>query len=239
MTSKHFPEDAAPRFPHGHLQLAYTILGDFQRPALSSLVEELARVKVPLRGWPLFLLPGRPNEGPYPVDGLVEANLSASWGGDRMLVDAAHQDFWRVSPTGKAFIIRGLQEDGQDSRDRTPGSAFDLTIPIWRTGEGLLHAERFARALGAQEAEVLYRVVYSGLEGRAITDLSGRRWVLDRVSRQNTFSNEVTVESSKIGELLPELVFQLLEPLYALFDFLKLNPSMVQEELQKMRKGCY
>lgn len=236
--TKRFPEDAPPRFPHGHLQIAYAILGDFQRPALASLVEELPRVKVPFTGWPLFLLPGRSDEGPYPIDGLVEANLSASWGGGRAFGDAAHQDFWRVSPTGKAFIIRGLQEDGQDSKGRVPGSVFDLTIPIWRTGEGLLHAERFARTLKAQEADVLYRVVYSGLEGRTITDLSGRKWLHDdRVSRQDTFSNEITVGASKISELLPELVFQLLEPLYALFDFLKLTPSLVQEELRKMREG--
>ena len=65
----------------------------------------------------------------------------------RLPGDAAHCDFWRVTPGAKAYLARGLQEDGLDGR--TPGTLFDVTLPIWRTGEVLLYAGRLASALGA------------------------------------------------------------------------------------------
>jgi hypothetical protein len=64
----------------------------------------------------------------------------------RALADAAHCDFWRAAPTGRFFLMRGYQEDSQEAV--APGTIIDVTLPIWRLSEGLLHAARMAAALG-------------------------------------------------------------------------------------------
>lgn len=38
-----------------------------------------------------------------------------------------------AAPTGRAFIMRGYLEDGQDTFP--PWTIFDTTLPIWRLGE--------------------------------------------------------------------------------------------------------
>lgn len=236
--TKHLPEDAAPRFPKGHYQLAYSILGNFPEPTLPQLRELLTRAESHSTGWPLFLMPYNAEEGPYPVDGAIEANLGASWKESRQhFLGPSHQDFWRVSPAGQAFSTRGFQED---EAERGGNLVLDLTIPIWRVGEGLLHAQRLSQALEAEDADILFRVIYTGLKGRTLTSLSGNRVVFrKRTSQQERFENEVTVQAATVNDLLPEIVLQLLEPLYASFDFFELSDVLVQEELRRMRKNRY
>jgi transcriptional regulator with XRE-family HTH domain len=232
------PTDAAPRFPKGYLAIIYVIEGNFKKPNLDELKKILGDVEMRHTGWPLFLLPHKQPEGPYPFDNLTETYIGATWKSDNtgMLGDPAHQDFWRVSPDGKAFVIRGLQEDGTSNR-YFPEKVFDLTIPIWRAGEGLLHAEALARELKNEQGTLLFRVTYEGLLGRKLTSLSGEYLFFSGgTSRQNTFSKAITVEVQKVTELLPELVHQLLQPLYESFDFFELKLELVQKELQKMRQ---
>ena len=57
----------------------------------------------------------------------------------------------------------------------------------------------------------------------------------ERVSRDESIRLVVEVESEAIAVNLPEIVHELLAPLYALFGFFNLPTSLVAGELQKMR----
>ena len=78
------------------------------------------------------------------VDGAIECWLGSDEAAstNRFFRDAAHSDFWRATPQGRLFVIRGYQEDAQETFP--PGTIMDTTLPIWRMGEALLHAEKFA-----------------------------------------------------------------------------------------------
>lgn len=190
-------------------------------------------------GWPPFWFPTRRGIEPYAINDVVECWLGhdAEPGafGQR---DAAHSDFWRISPDGLAFLLRGYQEDGLDNQP--PKQLFDITLPVWRIGEALLHAERLAGNLVEGPATVTFAVQYHGLAGRSLTSISGNRLMFERdVARQDIFTQRNTIEVASIGPNLPEIIHPLLAPLYALFNFFDLPMTLVAEELAKMRRGNF
>lgn len=128
-------------------------------------------------------MPNKSEIAPYVHDESTEC-----WIGEGAF-DEAHADFWRISPKGCASLIRGLQEDSQTILERgfEPGTAFDLTVPIRRVGEVLLHAEQLAQHLRIGDSGTLVlRLHYTGLVGRQLVSISKTRHVWEgRVSRQN------------------------------------------------------
>jgi hypothetical protein len=152
---------------------------------------------------------------------------------------AAHSDFWRASPEGSLFFVRGHLED--EPRYNPPKTKFDVTLPTWRVGEALLHAANVARELGDASVNVTIVVEWTGLEGRSITSLEHSRLIFDDAHRahQNTFRNSLTVQADQISDALPELVSKLVSPLYELFDFFRLPAALPAEELAKMRANRF
>ena len=65
----------------------------------------------------------------------------------RLPDDAAHCDLWRVAPGVQASLLRGFRDDGLSGQARR--ALFDVTLPIWRTGEALPTAGRLTSALEA------------------------------------------------------------------------------------------
>jgi hypothetical protein len=235
------PVGTGPRMPHGRYAFAYEIVGEPKPVTLAELPDVLRASIVRHTGWPPFWVPTRQDIAPYPLDGAIECWLGG--GNDASLAerDAAHSDFWRVSTDGLAYLMRGYQEDGIDSRPRrahSPATVFDLVIPVWRVGETLLQAKALADHLFIGRSTIRFVAHYEGLAGREIVSLDGNRMLFEgRISRQDAITLETHVEAEAIGSNLPEVVLQLLSPLYALFDFLKLPASLVTEELARMRGG--
>jgi transcriptional regulator with XRE-family HTH domain len=235
------PADDSRRCPHGFHWFAYQLGGAVRAVRGAEFAELLHRSVVRHSGWPPFWYPTRAGIEPYPFDDLVECWL----GRDEQdpFRDAAHSDFWRISPDGFAFLLRGYQEDGGEGRmDRppAPGTVFDITLPTWRVGEVMLHAESLAASLIEGEATVNFRMRYEGLADRSLTSLSGKRMLMDgHVSRQDAITLETNVAAGSISPNLPEIVRPLLEPLYSLFDFFRLPAALVVEELAEMRKNRF
>ena len=190
----------------------------------------------------LVWYPTRRGIEPYAIDGAVECWL----GGDPETRveerDAAHSDFWRIHPDGLAFLLRGFQEDGMDEqrRGRAPvpaATVFDITLPVWRVGETLLHARSLASNLFVGPTTIRFVATFEGLAGRSLVSIDGRRHVWEgRVARQNAITLSTHVEADSIEANLPEIVHPLLSPLYALFDFFELPMQLVVDELARMRK---
>ncbi|MBB3761569.1 AlbA family DNA-binding domain-containing protein [Xanthomonas arboricola] len=236
------PAGTGPRMPHGRYSIGYEIIGDRKPVTLAQLPDVLCTSVVRHTGWPPFWLPTRPGITPYAMDGAIECWIGGDPENPPEQRDAAHADFWRIDPSGLAYLIRGYQEDDlgnrQGRRTYPPAAAFDLVIPVWRIGEAMLHAERLVANLFNGPTTIKFSVTYEGLAGRKLVTLDGRRVLFEgRTAHQDQITLTTHVDAQSIGSNLPEIVRPLLEPLYALFDFFVLPANLVTEELARMRSG--
>jgi hypothetical protein len=231
------------RYSKGIWYVAYVIKGVTSSMELSEFREVLNNVRGHETGWPPWWVPSRESIAPYPCDGLVECWLRDLRGDifGPARTDAfrfsGHSDFWRASPKGMMFLLRGYHEDSELSAE--PGTVLDVTLPIWRMGECLLHAERLAKTLKGNEATTIaFRSVWTGLTGRTLVSwATPRRLFFDPrgPSRQDSVTSERIIRSDQISETLPEIVKSLTQPLYEAFDFYDVPSTVVREELLKMR----
>jgi transcriptional regulator with XRE-family HTH domain len=237
------PEDSPGRFPGGWYRFDYALEGELKPVELHQLSPILRQIMMMHTGWPLFLFPGRAELEPYEIDGTIECWLKpADAGSNRPLGDAAHCDFWRVTPTGRAFIMRGYQEDSQDTF--SPRTIFDTTLPTWRMGECLLHAHALAARLAVDSAKtkVRFRALYTGLSGRIL-----RSWanpLSDLMfegggARSDEAMLETTVPVDEIESKLGEHLHPLIASLFERFGVTGLTPDRVAAELNRMKANRF
>lgn len=212
------PQDDPSRQPHGHSEQYYAIDVPENPIALTELRETLARAPA-TTGWPPFWVPARASIRPVVRDGLVECWLGKPEA-ERAFPDAAHSDFWQVSRAGNAYLQRGYQEDGPDLE---PGTIFDVTLPIWRTGEVLLHAAWLARELGAgADDKIRFFARYTGLAGRRLFSWAKPllQLGLTEAQRARTDSLDLGIETTvgAVEESLEDVTEAALRPLYERFD---------------------
>lgn len=235
------PADSGARFPHGSYNFAYEILGKPRGIGLAQLPDVLKASVVRHTGWPPFWYPTRREIQPYPNEGTVECWL----GRDPRLrledQDPAACDFWRISPDGLAYLLRGYQEDGMDllragAARIDLGSTLDVTLPIWRLGEALLQAQRLAGNLFHEPTTIKFVARYAGLKGRSLVTLNASRYLRTREAcRQSEIVLSAHVDSNSVSVNLPKIVHSFLSPLYALFGFFELPKKLVADELAEMR----
>lgn len=237
------PKEVGSRMPHGRYCFAYEISGERQQIAPGQLPDVLRRSVVRHTGWPPFWYPTRRGIEPYLIDGAVECWLGSDPEASPEECDAAHSDFWRIHPDGFAFLLRGYQEDSIDTERHglgpvAPASAFDITLPVWRAGETMLHARSLAANLFQGPTTIRFVAIYEGLAGRSLVSIDNRRFVSrSRTARQDHITLQTSIEAKAIDANLPEIIHPLLSPLYALFDFFELPMQLVVDELARMRAG--
>lgn len=184
-------------------------------------------------GWPVWMVFQRDPIAPYSYDGAIECLVHES-----EAREPAHADFWRASPEGRLFLLRGFQEDEPDNlKGRVaPGETLDRRLLMWRVGECLLHATRLAGRLGVPDTALNLRMHWTGLAGRRLTDVFGdwRDPTGGVATRQNAVSSSVTVDADRVRLQLTDLVCQLLGPVFEIFDFKVPNRNQVDAQLAKM-----
>lgn len=230
------PDDGR-RCPLGRYWFSYELDGDVRPVSVPHLREVMERSTVRHSGWSPWWVPNRGAIVPYYKDDALEC-----WLGHDGTRDAAHSDFWRVSPKGRGFLMRGYQEDGPDAAKRvgSPGTVFDLILPIWRVGEALLNIQSLATNLGAADSTLLFRAQYEGLARRELKSVSGDLWDDGGgTAKDDVATLETVVPVGSISANLPEIVHPLLEPLYARFGLYRLSMELVRSELAKMRSNRY
>lgn len=229
--------DAPPRFPNGFYEMGFMLVGATPAPNLGTLQERLRIARqVKLTGWTPFLEMGTPEWAPYAYEDVVEAWVGQTVAG-RTARTAPHSDYWRASPAGLLYTIRGYSEDGLQRNP--PGQLFDITLPVWRIGEGVLFAARLADTYADVEL-IAIRCRYTGLNGRVLTSVTGNRDVLaNEISRTNEISLQTQATPQQLRDNLAEVLHQLLTPLYERFNFAQLPITLVEEELERMRAGRF
>lgn len=225
-----------PAVPRGFYRVAYAIDGRFPKPSLAVLRDVIDRSTSSTNhtGWPPWIVYQREGVSPYVIDGMLECDLGVAQG--LLRSSPSHADFWRASPDGRLLLIRGLLEDAKFDNP-PPGKYFSLTTPIWRAGECLLHAATMSSGIGVPDATVVFTMKWSGLRGRELKDFDSRRSIRDGYrARQDDIDLRITVPAASIDAALPEIVLDLLTPLYEIFDLFSLPRFMVEEELRTMRQ---
>jgi hypothetical protein len=234
------PDENPSRYQYGIWTVGYSIIGDFQAPTLREFEQLLRKIEAKETGWPAWWVPIQGYhiiEPPYRLNGILEC-----WMKDSRDADAAHSDFWRASPQGLMFLLRGYQEDcSPDKVD--PGTALWLHTPIWGVGECLLHSERLAAALGDVSASVIINFKWEGLRGRTLRPWTAQKgeeiWFdyTHRTCRQENVSSPfLRVVSKDIEATLPEIVQHLTKNLYEAFHYDDIKVDFIRQELSKLRQ---
>lgn len=233
------PEATAARFPQGYYEMAFSLVGAAPAPNLSELQNRLQTAhRLKMTGWPTFLMMNTNEWAPYPHEDFVEAWVGRPSDRQRNYEDPAHADFWRVSKGGKLYTIRGYTEDGHPDR-LAPGSAIDITLPVWRVAEGLLFAARLAETFQDVEA-IAVECRFTGLNNRVLISVNRNRAVFDhRTSRTPDIVLTGAITLDQVRDNLTEFMHQLLTPLYEKFDFFVLTTELVDTELGRLRGGLF
>ena len=198
------------------------------RISMPALRRALREVKGRETGWPVWMLP----EGGDKVREAIVGDSIECW-----IRDSDPVDFWRANPQGRMFLLRRLQED-YDFPGIKSGTFLDLILPIWRTGECLLHAGRMAGRLNADYIEL--EMTWHGLAGRELLAKAGpvtRLLVHGKICHDAEVRTRITAARESIAENLSRLVKELVSPLYARFDFFEPNDEIYTSELNRMLKG--
>jgi transcriptional regulator with XRE-family HTH domain len=232
------PNDAPGRFLHGWYRIDYCLEGNLRTVGQTEYEDLLRKAVTRLTGWPVFLFLTKPGLAPREADGAIECWLADPGVERGAFVDAAHSDYWRAVPPGRQFLLRGYQEDGQETFP--PGTVFDSTLPIWRLGEALLHAEKLAALLRKNESAsvtVRFRAIYIGLSGRVLRSWANPLsdlWVAGHAARSDEAVLEATMPADSITERLGERLFPMIASLYERFGVTGLTVNRVKAEADRL-----
>jgi transcriptional regulator with XRE-family HTH domain len=239
------PKASPGRFPSGWYRIDYTLEGDIKEIEPHAFINVMREAVLPHTGWPMFWSSQERQEmSAHEADGVIECWLAPGdkAGFDRPLYDAAHCDFWRAAPSGRLVLIRGYQEDAQETIP--PGTMFDTTLPIWRLTEAFLHAARLARLItrDPDKAVIRLRALYTGLQGRDL-----RAWAsplsVDYFGGGRSRSDEVILEATApVANIEAELgrhVFPLVVSLFERFGVTGLSNTVVEAEIARMRQNNF
>lgn len=235
--------DNPTRFPNGFYRIDYCLEGELNQVTLPEFEKVLTRAVTRVTGWPVFLTMTREDLAPREEGGAIETWLKPNDLVERTLVDPAHCDYWRGVPEGRMFLIRGYQEDGQETFP--PGTVFDTTLPIWRLGEVLLHAQSLAGLLAKGNPDnilISLRVQYTGLRGRQLRNwanpLSGGM-LLGRPARSDEVLLETKVPVADLKARLAEHLAPLAVSLFERFDVDGISYEFVQGEVTRLLAGKF
>ncbi len=150
-------------------------------------------------------------------EGLLETNL--------LEFETTLPDFWRVSPNGRASLVRGYREDKHE-RETKPWLSPETVLR--ETAELVRHARAFARRFPSASS-VSFRCVWNGLKGREIGDFNPSiYWSPGRIAiaNQRTVSGEYPV--IQLATSWPKIVSDLGCPILHLFGFTDCSPEFVE-----------
>lgn len=234
------PDDHPSRQPLGHAEHAYSIESLEDELTLKHLRGVLADLPK-ASGWTPFWVPTKESLRPVTRDGLIECWLGKP-DVERIFADAAHADFWQVRPDLKAYLQRGYEEDGPSNLE--PGTIFDLTLPVWRTAELLLHAKNLNEALeGDPQSTIRYSARYTGLEGRELLPWASprlRHSLFERcLSRSARVDLAIETTAEDIDQDLETIVRDCLAPLYERFDGFEATPDFIATQIAEFRRSRF
>lgn len=141
-----------------------------------------------------------------------------------------HTDLWRVTPAGKATIIRPYWEDNPDwasQTSREPGSWFSPNLECRSVAEFVRHAQALAERFETAES-VLFLCEWRGLLSRTIYEPGS----YFSIEGESATDGRITTQEVPVGDLgtaWPEIVSNLVAPIVRLFSgSFRITPEYVR-----------
>ena len=233
------PVDAPFRFPKGRYEFAMALSNVQSTVSLAELKNKLAVAqRVRTSGWPPFLDIGYEQLNPYPHSDCIEAWLGRPFPGN-IYNDPAHADFWRASIAGQLYVVRGYGEDDVEkttSIHRDAGTILAVDISVIRVWECLRFAAEFSKTFADVE-EIVVQCLYTGLTGRFLLDSVSPGFSIRRgVSQINEVRLTGRFTLQQMEDNMPEVLQNLMAPLFEHFDFFRLTSAHVQNIIDRYRQ---
>lgn len=229
--TQRLPNETPSRYSQGKWYVGYLIEGDFENPDLPDLRQTIRSIQGTETGWPVWVS-SIGHSQPIPIGNTIECLILS-----QHFTDAAHSDYWRASPEAKMFLLRGYQDDGVNC-PHEPGTVLDFTLPIWRAGECVLHSSRLANKLSEESLRITLSAHWDGLENRSLVAWASPRYSLFHGGYRchtDHISSTTSYDSHDVENNFPEIVNNILKPLYEAFDFFKLPSDTLIHNLKKLR----
>lgn len=220
------------KLKHGHYHFSARVTG--VRKGLDAKEVLTALESTPkYTGWPAFVLLHQEETRVRLAGGGLQA-----WIANCKYPGPSFSDFWRITPEGEFFLLRGYDEDDLEPGKGPPaGHGFEPTLPVWRLGDFLLRMTGVASSMFEAGFDVTVLCRWTGLKGRKTFSFGHRRYFGGAQCLEPSVETSGTFSQSMIQDLLPEVVKQLTSPLMLHFDMLKLPDLFYSEELENMRSG--
>lgn len=228
-----------------HYQFSYLISKKddevAQSDSLKSVLEKvISRIHHPNFTWRMF---NPLSYDPDAVAKFVPENPDGS-GGDVIEVnlttdpsyDNSLPDFWRVTPDGRATLIRAYREDRQCYAvgTRVEGTWLSPKLVTLEVAELVAHARLFAHHFNAATG-VLFLCTWTGLKGRILDDIQPN-YYLTRYNYRAEANQRITECKCTISELATDwkaIVAKLSCSVLRLFDFHNCDHTFVEESCRE------
>lgn len=230
------PDDHPGKIKLGHFIFSARIVGTMKGLGAQAIIQANQSARR-YTGWAGFVTIHQEQTRPHPVDDCIEA-----WLANAPYPDVSHADFWRIDPQGNFFLLRGYQEDSSDAHlgFATPGTVFEITLPVWRLGEFLLRVADLGEVMFEGDFEIVVNCSWTGLQGRRLTVQNRRRFLGGSyICGVDTVTTEAQIALRDVRDLLPETVRSLELRLYEHFDFFAPPEAFFKEELDEMLKNRF
>lgn len=224
------PEDAVGRLSLGYYYMAASIMGTSKGLPLADVRNINARATSPSH-WHVFGEGVDAATRTLPFDGNVETWMAKAAG-----ADASVAGFWRISPEGFFFSLRGYADDGILAlRGTVPGRQFNIEANIWQVAEFVMRVREVAEAMYESDFQVRIDCHWTGLTGRRLSS-HGRRIFTPggAIATQDAVSTFGQFSKAALSDLVPDVVKKLMEPLFTSFSFAPIPDQLYGQEVKEL-----
>ena len=214
---------------NGHMELRFALHETVNKTQLE-LLNAMRKSEIQTFGWPIgAVLQNNDEHAPMPYGDGIRAEIQID---ERSMYGASSYDYWAFRNNGDFYLLQSLFED-----QRRENEVF-FNTRIVRVTESLLFAAGVYHQISVPESvELSIRVTHRGLSGRTLTSSSPSRFIRPRKSNENESSAEIVVTIGDIRSTLVELVQQLLEPMFMLFQFQQFQNEVYTDIVGRFEKG--
>jgi hypothetical protein len=147
-------------------------------------------------------------------------------------------DFWRISPKGRFYLYRALQDDiGGSKVEHTRLKTFDFGLTVLRVAEAIAVAIAFAKALGAnEESSVHFAIRWTKLKNRSLSSWAqpGRHLSISRNAHQSECISFIEVPVNVPKTALYSYVHEANKNVFELFDGFELSDGVTEDLVSKL-----